>query len=85
MCCRVQDYYTDQWTDATQRRHTYCYDPVVEDLDQQADVASFESKLLFSLGIIKPVMHVQGENDSQEGCNDRSNSQKGPLTDKRPW
>ena len=66
MCCRVQDYYTDQRTDATQRRHTYHCDPVVEDLHQQTDVFGLESKLLFSLGMINSIKNIQGENDSQE-------------------
>lgn len=68
-----------------QRQDTHHCGAVVESLDHEADVGSFERELLSSRSIIDSIEYGQSENDRQERRNDCSNSQKFLLTKKEPW
>ena len=63
-------------------QETHRRNPVIDNLDHQADIASFEDELLSSLSIHDPMKHIQRKGDGQVDCNSCAYYQKHPLSEK---
>ena len=75
----------NQQIDAKLRRSTHCCNPVIDGLDHQTDVASFESDMLSSLGVIGFIEHVHCEGDRKVSCNTCPYGNKYVWNKTRPW